>query len=83
MASGVYGPSKAAEGESDMEQFDTNHDKVSSVVSEIPANDLIGPAGVVEAVELYDASVQYYAEASGSYESSAVVVSSTSAVPPW
>jgi hypothetical protein len=66
-----------------MRHFDANNDQVNSVVREIPANDVIGPAGVVEAVELYEASVQYYVEASGSYESAAVVVSSTSAVPPW
>lgn len=66
-----------------MAQFGANHDKVSSVVAETPVDHLTGPAGVIEAVQLYDASAQYYAEASGSYESSAVVVSSTSAVPPW
>jgi hypothetical protein len=66
-----------------MEQFDADQDEVNSVVAETPVDDLTGPTGVIEAVQLYDASAQYYAEASGSYEPSAVVVSSTSAVPPW
>jgi hypothetical protein len=74
---------RCKEGESDMGQFSTNKDEVNSVVAETPVDDLTGPAGVVEAVQLYEASAQYYAEASGAYESSAVVVSSTSAVPPW
>ena len=74
---------RRGEGESDMGQFDINQGKVSSIVAETPVDDLTGPTGVIEAVQLYDASAQCYAEASGPYESSAVVVSSTSAVPPW
>lgn len=66
-----------------MAQFDINRDKISSVVPEMSVDDVTGPAGIAEAVELYEASVQYYVEASEPYESSAVVVSSTSAVPPW
>jgi hypothetical protein len=83
MLSNVESDCGVVEGESDMGQFDTNHDEVDSIVAETPVDDLTGPAGVLEAVQLYDASAQYYAEATGSYESSAVVVSSTSAVPPW
>jgi hypothetical protein len=74
---------RGREGESGMEQLNTNQDELNSVVTETPVGDLTGPPGVIEAVQLYDASAQYYAEATGSYESSAVVVSSTSAVPPW
>jgi hypothetical protein len=67
-----------------MEESVTNGDPVTSIVQEEEHLDRSSvPPGVIEAIELYDASIQHYAEAIESYEPPEVVVSTSSAVSPW
>ncbi len=61
----------------------TKGQSVSSIVQEEHLDRDSVPPGVIEAIELYDASIRHYSEATESYEPFAVVVSTTSAVSPW